>query len=552
MHTGGYFMFIQFIVALVLLFGCDSPSKKEKNAPPKPEKISEVPDSLKGRLWDIPHLEKITIDGDKSDWKGKGTVVVFFSDAYGNIPQKNDLSATMNIAWTNDGLLLYAEVTDDIAWENKNIRGLWRGDAIDIFMSEKWGVQNTTQIVIAPGWAKQTDSLRVYAYDHRNSPALRDSSIHCIAASQFTDSCYQIEALIPFSNLNIEPKTGNEFGLQVYIHDGDGWRDTNTKLEWHYLTRSYLNPFSHKRIRLTENSAFCSDIAVKSYIEDLDTARFFVFADSTYAGKNIMIINNNKILLNDTLQTDSTGAFYQFNWRIADIIDQHLTPHVFVDSVFQEIIDLSFVNVAFRDSVGMRFVEYMRRFSAYPKYRPEKQNPIVFTGSSTITKWFSIEEDLKPLNVVNRGFGGSQAPDVLHNFRTLFLPIKPSKIVFYEGDNDITYGMTPKELNDTCRAIIDSVYKVLPETEFYIMAIKPSPYRKKHWDKMKAANDSLKALAKNYKHVKYIDIANVMLDEKGEMRMDIYLNDFVHLNNKGYKIISKKVLDALSEKSESK
>jgi len=210
-------------------------------------------------------------------------------------------------------------------------------------------------------------------------------------------------------------------------------------------------------------------------------------------------------------------------------------------SIFFVIFDLSFVNIRYKYTSSVRFADYMRRFTVYDDYRPEKQNAIVFTGSSTITKWFTLEDDLQPMNVVNRGFGGSEAVDVLRNFRTLFLPLKPRKIVFYEGDNDIAAGLDPLAFVDTCRSIIDSIHNVLPNTQIYILSIKPSPGRKKFWDKMNLANDCLQTFQKKYNFVKYIDIASPLLNENGEMRKELFLSDYVHLNKEGYKVLKEAI-----------
>jgi len=506
-----------------------------------PNALAEVPDSLKGRLWNIPYLSDIKIDGKATDWEDKGAEVRFFANSYGNVPARADLQAKMRMAWCTEGLLLFVDVSDDAAWEDKSGNTLWEGDAVDIFMSEAWGVQNTIQLIISPGWAKQSKQLRMRAIDHRNKSALRETDIQCTVASQFTNGKYSIETLIPFSNLGIVPTEGNEFGLQVYVHDTDAKNSGNQTVEWHYLTQSYLNPFSLKRVRLTQHSADDHNIAVKSYIQDFDTAFIHLLADSSYIGKHVMLFNDNKLLAEAHLQPDSMGASIKFVWNIANKVNQHITPHIFIDSIFFEIIDLSFVNIRYKYTSSVRFADYMRRFTVYDDYRPEKQNAIVFTGSSTITKWFTLEDDLQPMNVVNRGFGGSEAVDVLRNFRTLFLPLKPRKIVFYEGDNDIAAGLDPLAFVDTCRSIIDSIHNVLPNTQIYILSIKPSPGRKKFWDKMKLANDSLQTFPKKYNFVKYIDIASPLLNENGEMRKELFLSDYVHLNKEGYKVLKEAI-----------
>ncbi|MEI6465712.1 MAG: hypothetical protein WCQ89_13385 [Verrucomicrobiota bacterium] len=40
--------------------------------------------------------------------------------------------------------------------------------------------------------------------------------------------------------------------------------------------------------------------------------------------------------------------------------------------------------------------------------QPPTRDGIVFVGSSTIVKWTSLKQDFPGLNVLNRGFGGSE------------------------------------------------------------------------------------------------------------------------------------------------
>src|ERR1700719_109751 len=50
----------------------------------------------------------------------------------------------------------------------------------------------------------------------------------------------------------------------------------------------------------------------------------------------------------------------------------------------------------------------IRKFEAADKANPPKLGQIVFTGSSSIRRWDSLAADMDPLDVINRGFGGSQ------------------------------------------------------------------------------------------------------------------------------------------------
>ena len=80
----------------------------------------------------------------------------------------------------------------------------------------------------------------------------------------------------------------------------------------------------------------------------------------------------------------------------------------------------------------------IRHFEKNDKKNGTKEDLIIFTGSSSIAYWKSLTDDMAPLTVLNRGFGGSQIPDVIHYIDRIIIPYRPKGIVFYAGENDIT------------------------------------------------------------------------------------------------------------------
>ena len=60
---------------------------------------------------------------------------------------------------------------------------------------------------------------------------------------------------------------------------------------------------------------------------------------------------------------------------------------------------------------GHRFEADMRRFEDEMARTPPAPGGIVFAGSSSFTLWTTLADDLAPLPVINRGFGGSISRD---------------------------------------------------------------------------------------------------------------------------------------------
>ena len=200
-------------------------------------------------------------------------------------------------------------------------------------------------------------------------------------------------------------------------------------------------------------------------------------------------------------------------------------------------LDTSFLNRYEED-----IIEYERRDSISGITKGQ----VLFIGSSSIHKWVSLEEDMFPIPVINRGFGGSTLPEVIYYFKRIVKPYKPSVIVLYEGDNDITAeSLTHEVVLESFKLFVRLTKKHLPNTHVYFLSVKPSPAREIFLDKLLITNTLLEEYCNENNNLFYIDITGPMYDQMGEIRRDIFLRDKLHLNEKGYKIWSKIIKDAL-------
>lgn len=182
-----------------------------------------------------------------------------------------------------------------------------------------------------------------------------------------------------------------------------------------------------------------------------------------------------------------------------------------------------------------RFEEAIRRFEAQDAAEPPPRGAIVCTGSSSIKKWHeTIHADLAPMPIVARGFGGSTMNDLLAFADRIILAYEPRAVVVYEGDNDIAVGITPQQVRDTFRALVNRIHQQLPEARIYCLSIKPSVRRWKLWPQMQEANRLLAEECGRDQRLVFVDVATAMLDADGQVRRDIFADDMLHLNRKGY------------------
>src|SRR5699024_2883120 len=180
------------------------------------------------------------------------------------------------------------------------------------------------------------------------------------------------------------------------------------------------------------------------------------------------------------------------------------------------------------------FAEQIEAFKKADRQKMPPKDAILFVGSSSIRQWTTLKEDFSNKEVMNRGFGGSQFSDLLRYDDQIVYPYKPRQIFIYEGDNDLNAGNSPEQVLQDFKAFVKRSRERLPETELVFISIKPSPSRIDLFEEMKEANQLIKAYSKETQNVRYADIFHAMLDEDGEIRADIFTEDMLHLNAKGY------------------
>ncbi len=178
----------------------------------------------------------------------------------------------------------------------------------------------------------------------------------------------------------------------------------------------------------------------------------------------------------------------------------------------------------------------IRDFEEQDKVHPPKPGCIVFAGSSSFRFWDTLVSDMKPLDVLNRGFGGSEFSDLDQYANRIVIAYRPRAVVVYEGDNDLAAGSskTPEMVAGDFRKFVQTVHAALPDTWIYILAIKPSKLRWNEWPRMKAANKLMQEYAATQQRVQYIDIATSMFDANGNLPGDLFKSDGLHPTAKLY------------------
>ncbi len=171
----------------------------------------------------------------------------------------------------------------------------------------------------------------------------------------------------------------------------------------------------------------------------------------------------------------------------------------------------------------------------YDTVSEKSKETIVFTGSSSIRLWNNLQELFPSYRVVNSGFGGSQAIDLLSYTNELILEYNPKKVFIYEGDNDLNDSKKPKRIIQVTKEIITKIRNYIPDARIVIISAKPSLARWHLKRKYKGLNRRFNRLCKKEQDLDYANIWDTMLDGK-KLRQDIFIEDGLHMNSKGYEL----------------
>ncbi|TMM53285.1 G-D-S-L family lipolytic protein [Maribacter algarum] len=159
----------------------------------------------------------------------------------------------------------------------------------------------------------------------------------------------------------------------------------------------------------------------------------------------------------------------------------------------------------------------------------------VFAGSSSVRIWHDLQEKFPKHQIVNAGFGGSQASDLLAYTDELILQYKPKKVFIYEGDNDISAGKDVKVILSDISQIISKIREQNQSVKIVLIAAKPSIARWNLKRDYKRLNRKFKKMSRKDADILFVDVWKPMLNGR-KVKQDIFIEDGLHMNAKGYAI----------------
>ena len=143
--------------------------------------------------------------------------------------------------------------------------------------------------------------------------------------------------------------------------------------------------------------------------------------------------------------------------------------------------------------------------------------------------------------------------EVLKNLVELFQKkqftevLKMAGPIIGQNPNDLTALKTPEETLKDFKKFLNLVRNEFGNIKVYVIGIKPTVDRLYLDKEERIFNSSIKLLASDDAYLEYINIWDPMLNQDGTRMPELFIEDGLHMNKKGYEVWTKKVRESLGK-----
>ena len=89
------------------------------------------------------------------------------------------------------------------------------------------------------------------------------------------------------------------------------------------------------------------------------------------------------------------------------------------------------------------------------------------------------------------------------------------------------------------RLFIDRVTKALPETRIVFVSVNRAPEKRDRWDVVDDINGQMRKYAERNPRVQFVDVNPALANADGSPRMELFMNDQLHLRPPAYEAFAK-------------
>jgi lysophospholipase L1-like esterase len=161
---------------------------------------------------------------------------------------------------------------------------------------------------------------------------------------------------------------------------------------------------------------------------------------------------------------------------------------------------------------------------------------ILFIGHSLI-EFFDWQGRFPLHRVSNLGIAGETVEGLLSRVNRIIKENPSADLIFImTGLNNV--AMEDFGFFDSYRKIIERLSAAYPKARIFINSLLPTLLEFIPSESIQDVNNSLKEIARDT-GVEFLDIYNLFIDREGRPVKDLFLDDGVHLSDKGYDVWSK-------------
>lgn len=178
-----------------------------------------------------------------------------------------------------------------------------------------------------------------------------------------------------------------------------------------------------------------------------------------------------------------------------------------------------------QEGIRKRFVER----------REQDANAVFFIGDSLTENWRTMEKDLAPVKVANRGVGGDTSRGCLFRFKSEVLAHQPAAVVIAAGANDLTAHGDPADCIFNIREMVRQARAYSWKMPVFVCNIPPSsqPTAPLKPGALDATNAGIRKLCEEEKCI-FVDRYAMALGRDGKQDLSLFAQDRLHFGPKGY------------------
>lgn len=189
--------------------------------------------------------------------------------------------------------------------------------------------------------------------------------------------------------------------------------------------------------------------------------------------------------------------------------------------------------------LAAQFEEAIRAYEKNDALTPPPRGGILFTGSSMLYSWSSLEQDFRGLPVFARAFSGWRMADAVTYAERINVAYRPHIIVLQAGGADLAEGRSPEQVVGLFQDYVSKVRKLLPGVRIVFLGSSPHPFRPRGREDQQRLNNLIAAFVTGQKNLFYVDLWTAMLGPDGKVRQELYVTDSYVPSADGYALRAK-------------